>query len=160
MSRLFTLPKIHFASQVEKCQAAPPGFEPGTFCLPGRCANPCAMVLLSSTVAQTWHFPTCLHLLATLTTQVGLRPQTIVGSAAFLVKLPSWRTLDWKKLTLGAFVIFKGFETTCLAYLHSRKFTLQAKLKNAKPQASWKMSCLRHCGWEQHHSAVVSASAQ
>ena len=30
----FTLPKIHFASQVGKYQAAPPGFEPGTFCLP------------------------------------------------------------------------------------------------------------------------------
>ena len=26
------------------CQAAPPGFEPGTFCLPGRCANHYAMV--------------------------------------------------------------------------------------------------------------------
>ena len=37
----------------------------------------------------------------THTTQVGLRPQTIVGSATFLVKLPSWRTLDWTKLTLG-----------------------------------------------------------
>ena len=32
------------------------------------------------------------------TTQVGLRPQTIVGSATFLVKLPSRRTLDLKKL--------------------------------------------------------------
>ena len=38
----------------------------------------------------------------------------------------------WKKLTLGAFVIFKGFETTCLAYLHSRKFTLQAKLEKCQ----------------------------
>ena len=38
--------------------------------------------------------PTCLHLLATHTTQVGLRPQTIVGSATCLVELPSWRTLD------------------------------------------------------------------
>ena len=42
--------KLLFASQIGKqCQAAPPGFdsssfEPGTFCLPGRCANCCAMV--------------------------------------------------------------------------------------------------------------------
>ena len=64
------------------------------------------------------------------TTQVDLRPQTIVGSATFLVKLPSRRTLDFKETDTRSFCNFKRFETTCLAYLHSRKFTLQAKLKN------------------------------
>ena len=36
--------------------------------------------------------PTSLHLMATHTTQVGLRQQIIVGSATTFVKLPSWRT--------------------------------------------------------------------
>ena len=41
-----------------------------------------------------------------------------------------------QSLILGAFVVFKGFETTCLAYLHSRKFTLQATLKKCQVSAS------------------------
>ena len=50
--------------------------------------------------------PTCLHLLATHTTQVGLRPQTTMRSAAFLVKLPSWQTLDLRKVTLRVLLLF------------------------------------------------------
>ena len=51
------------------------------------------------------------------TTQVGLRPQNIVGSATFLVKLPSRRTLDFLKETDSRSFcnFFKRFETTCLA---------------------------------------------
>ena len=42
-------------------------------------------------------------------------------------------SLDSNKLTLGAIVICKGFETTYPAYLHSRKFTLP----------SWKILVVR-----------------
>ena len=44
-----------------------------------------------------------------------------------------WSELQYRELTLTLRRFYKGFETTCLAYLHSRKFTLQAKLKNVKP---------------------------
>ena len=50
------------------------------------------------------------------------------GSATFLVKLPSWRTLDWKKLTLGAYVILKGFETMCPAFLTHPKIHVASQV--------------------------------
>ena len=49
--------------------------------------------------------PTCLHLLATHTNSVGPRPHTIMGSATFLVKMPSWQTLDGRELTLGVLFV-------------------------------------------------------
>ena len=68
------------------------------------------------------------------TTQVGLRPQTIVGSATFLVKLPSRRTLDFKETDSRSFCNFlRGLRPPVSLLLHSRNFTLQAKLKNVKP---------------------------
>ena len=44
-SRNFNLQvKLNLRAELKKCQVAPPGFEPGTFYLPGRCANHYAMV--------------------------------------------------------------------------------------------------------------------
>ena len=85
-SRKFTL-----QAKLEKCQAAPLEFEPSAY----RADALTTALWCSSHPQQRKHdiSPTCLHLLATHTSQVGLRPQTVVGSATSLVRLPSWRAL-------------------------------------------------------------------
>ena len=68
------------------------------------------------------------------TTQVGLRPQTIVGSATFLVKLPSRRTLDFKETDSRSFCNFlRGLRPPCLASFTLPKIHFASKLKNVKP---------------------------
>ena len=82
----FALPKTTLQAKLEKCQAAPPGFEPGSSAYR---ADALVAALWCSFYPQRRKHdisPTCLHLL-TIHTQVGPRPQTIVGSATFLVQL-------------------------------------------------------------------------
>ena len=105
--------KLRFASQIGKMSSRTTGIRTRDLLLTGQMRLPRAALWCSSQgLSQASHpqrrkhdtFPTCLHLLATHTTQEGLRPQTMVGNATFLqilVKLPGWRTLDWRKLTLG-----------------------------------------------------------
>ena len=94
MSRFFTLPK--YTLQVKLKNVQPYHWDSNHGLSAHRVDELTTALWCSSHPQRRNHdiSSTCLHLLATHTTQVGFRPQTIVGSATFLVKLPSWRTLD------------------------------------------------------------------